>query len=203
MTSDEFRDLLQTRSDVQLLDPCLHDDEAPYVFQPKPATWDSFRDELVSLLGVSRADVRVVGSGRFGFSLKPWNNFKSFRDKSDIDVVMVNANLFDQLWLALLDAVYPRPPIPEELGGWLKRRRNELYTGWLTPLEIKLDYKIIGLKAKPVLDFNARWFNALKRASRHPTRRHEGISGRLYRSWRHAELYHLNSLLELRRALAE
>lgn len=203
MTTEEFRELLQQRTDVQLLDPCLHDDEAPYVFQPKPAAWDSFRDELVALLGVSRAEVRVVGSGRFGFSIKPWNKFKRFGDKSDIDVVIVNANLFDQLWLALLDAAYPRPPITDKLGGWLEKRRNELYTGWLTPLKIRLDRSIVGLKATPVLEFNTLWFNALKRAARHPPRRHEDITGRLYRTWRHAELYHLNSLSELRRALAE
>lgn len=203
MTSDEFRDLLQTRNDAQLLEPCLHDDQAPYVFEPQAGAWDSFRDELVALLGISRGDVRVVGSGRFGFSIKPWNNFKSFGDKSDIDVVIVSANLFDELWLALLDAAYPRPPITDKLGGWLEKRRNELYTGWLSPLKIKLDYAIVGSKAKPVLEFNLRWFDALKRAARHPTRRHEDITGRLYRTWRHAELYHLNSLAELRKALAE
>ncbi len=135
--------------------------------------------------------------------MKPGYNLKSFSDTSDIDVVIVNANLFDQLWVALLDAAYPRPPVTNVLGGWLQTRRNELYTGWLTPLEIKLDRKIFGVKAEPVLDFNTQWFNTLKQASRHPPRRHENITGRLYRTWRHAELYHLNSLVTLRRTLAE
>jgi hypothetical protein len=203
MTSQEFRDLLEQQSDLQLLGPCLRDDRTPYVFQQKPAAWDTFRDELALGLHVSRADIRVVGSARFGFSMKPGHNLKSFSDTSDIDVVIVNANLFDQLWMALLDAAYPRRPITNVLGGWLQRRRNELYTGWLTPLEIKLDRKIFGEKAAPVLDFNTQWFNTLKQASRHPPRRHEDITGRLYRTWRHAELYHLNSLATLRRTLAE
>ena len=205
MTSEEFRDLLPQQTDIQLLDPCLRDDQTPYVFQPRPTAWDTFRNELVSKLSISRNDVRVIGSGRFGFSMKPGNNFKRFADTSDIDVVIVNAVLFDQLWLALLEAAYPRPPITEmpRVGGWLRKRRYELYTGWLTPLEIKLDSKIFGAKAKPVLEFNARWFNALKQASRHPPRRHADISGRLYRTWEHAELYHLNSLAALRNALAE
>jgi len=203
MTSDEFRDLLQRQSDLQLLDPCLRDERTPYVFQPKPEAWDTFRDELVSRLSVSRADIRVVGSGRFGFSMKPGHNLRSFRDTSDIDVIIVNSDLFDQLWLALLHAAYPRPPVTERIGGWLERRRNELYTGWLSPLEIKLDITIFGGKAKPVLDFNTRWFNTLKQASRHPPRRHEDITGRLYRTWRHAELYHLHSLTALRKTLAE
>jgi hypothetical protein len=203
MTPEEFRDLLQRQTDLQLLDPCLHDDRTPYVFEPQPAAWDTFRDELVSGLAVSRPDIRVVGSARFGFSTKPGRNLRDFSDTSDIDVVIVNPSLFDQLWLALLDAAYPRPPIAQKLGGWLQTRRNEVYTGWLTPMEIRLDFRIVGPKAKPVLDFRTRWFNALKKASRHPPRRHEDITGRLYRSWRHAELYHLNSLAVLRKTLAE
>jgi hypothetical protein len=203
MTSEEFRSLLQQQSDLQLLDPCLHDDQTPYVFEPKPATWHGFRNQLASELEAAPGDVRVVGSGRFGFSMKPGHNLRGFRDTSDIDVVIVNAGLFDRLWLALLEAAYPRGLISSRFGGWLETRRNELYTGWLTPLKIRLDAKIFGSKAKPVLDFNVRWFNALKKASRLSVRRHEDITGRLYRTWRYAELYHLDSLAQLRKTLAE
>lgn len=203
MTSEEFRDLLDQQSDEQLLEPCLRDDLPPYVFEPRPEAWDAFRDQLVAELDVARADIRVVGSGRLGFSLKPGRNLRSFGDTSDIDVVIVNPGLFDELWVALLEAAYPRPPITETFGGWIRTRRNELYTGWLSPLEIRLDKKIFGAKAQPVLDFNTRWFNTLKRASQHPPRRHEDVTGRLYRTWRHAELYHLNSLAALRKDLAE
>ena len=205
MNSDDFRHLLEKKSDVELLQPCLHDEGPPYVFETKPQAWDTFRDELVNRLGVVRAEIRIVGSGRFGFSMKPGHNLRAFRDTSDIDVVIVNPELFDQLWLSMLEAAYPRPPATSVIGfgGWLQTRRNELYTGWLTPLEIRLDIRIFGSKAKPVLDFNARWFDALKQASQHPPRRHEDITGRLYRTWRHAELYHLNSLAVLRKTLAE
>ncbi len=203
MTSDEFRELLAHRGDAQLLELCLHDDQAPYVFEGKPGAWDTFREDLAARLGVARAEIRIVGSGRLGFSMKPGHNLRGFLDTSDIDVVFVNAEMFDHLWLSILDAAYPRPPTTQRIGGWLETRRNELYTGWLTPLEIRLDGKIFGAKAKPVLDFNTRWFNALKQASRHPPRRHEDIRGRLYRTWRHAELYHLDSLAALRRSLDE
>lgn len=204
MTSQEFLQLLERCDDQKLLQPCLHDDAPPYVCQGQPAAWDAFRDQIVAHLSITRQDIRVIGSGRFGFSLKPWSNLKRFEDTSDIDVIVVNKDLFDRLWYALLEAAYPRGGYIElKLGGWLRRRRNELYTGWLTPLKIKLDYGIVGPKAKPVLDFNARWFNALKEASRYPTQRHENISGRLYRTWRHAELYHLNSLAALRNTLTK
>ncbi|MBI4523434.1 MAG: hypothetical protein HY695_06440 [Deltaproteobacteria bacterium] len=57
MNSAEFLILLEQQTDLQLLDRCLHDDSAPYVFEPNPGGWDIFRDELVSGLGVSRSKV--------------------------------------------------------------------------------------------------------------------------------------------------
>ena len=114
----------------------------PYVFGPKPAAWDTFRDLLVSNFNVGRTDIRVVGSGRFGFSLKPGQNLKNFSDTSDIDVIVVHPALFDELWLALLRAAYPRFPLTIHLSGWLGRRRNEVYAGWLSPLDMRLDKKI-------------------------------------------------------------
>ncbi len=198
MSPDDFRELIDQKTDSQLLDLCLHDEAAPYVFEPAPAAWGDFRDELGAHLGVDRANVRVVGSGRLGFSMKPGLNLRAFRDTSDIDIVIVDADSFDKLWLALLEAAYPRPPFT---GGWLNKRRNDLYTGWLTPLKIRIDYQTFGQKARKVLDFRTRWFNAFKGVSQHPARRHEDLQGRLYRTWRHAELYHLDSLGALRKSL--
>jgi hypothetical protein len=204
MTSEEFRNLIQQQSALQMLDPCLRDDQTPYVFKPKPAAWNMFRDELVSRLNVKYSDIRIVGSARLGFSMTPGRNLKEFRDTSDIDVIIVNSDLFDELWLALLEAAYPRGwtvhPLSQE--GWLKERKDELYTGWFTPLAVSLDSKIYGSKAESVLQFNLRWFNALKEAARHPPRRHSDVTSRLYRTWRHAELYHLDSLAALRKALS-
>ena len=203
MTFEEFRELIDGHTDEQMLGPCLHDDAIPFVFELKPAAWDTFRDELARLLCVSRNDVRVIGSGRFGYSMKPWNNLARFTDKSDIDVLVVNANLFDHLWLSLLRAAYPRPPMVQRVSGWLRERRNEVYTGWITPSDIRLNMKIFGAKAKPVLDFRTQWFNALQQVSQHPSRRHETIDGRLYRTWRHAELYHLDGFASLRKSLTQ
>lgn len=201
MTVQDFRVLIQERTDSEIVQTVLHSHDLPFVFKDSLKAWDSFRKEFVTALNVSETDIRIVGSGLFGFSMKPGLNLRAFRDTSDIDVIVVNSNLFDQLWMALLRAVYPRPPHTSLLSGWLARRRNELYTGWLTPLDIKLDLKIYGNKVKPILDINAKWFGALKQASRYPSIRHEDIAGRLYRTWEHAELYHLQGMAELRKSL--
>ncbi len=202
MTAEEFRGRLATSNDAALVGLCLRDEVVPFVFEPRPEAWDVFRDVVVSAFGGSRADITVIGSGRLGFSLKPDRNLSAFTQRSDIDLIVVNAGLFDALWLALLNAAYPRPPITDRLGAWLRERRNELYTGWISPLEIRLDPAIYGRKAQPAVDIRTQWFQTLKQASKHPPRRHEDIRGRLYRTWEHAELYHLNSLAALRRSLA-
>ncbi len=139
MTPDEFHQLMSQKTDRELLGPCLRDAIVPFVFEPSPPMWDRFRTDLSAELSVSKADITVVGSGRFGFSLRPWNNFKAYSDKSDIDVIVVDSDLFDQLWYGLLRAIYPRPPMTDKVGGWLQARRKEVYTGWLSPLEGRLD----------------------------------------------------------------
>lgn len=198
MTADEFRELIAAVTDADLLGTCLFDDATPYVFEEDRDTWEGFRAEIAVELGIAAADIRVVGSGRLGFSVKPGTNLRPFTDESDVDLIVINSELFDFIWFALLDAAYPRPPATNLVGGWLQKRREDLYTGWISPLEIRLDRRIFGAKAEPLLSFNSRWFNTLKKASRLPTRRHEDVTGRVYRTLRHAELYHLNSLGALR-----
>jgi hypothetical protein len=151
--------------------------------------------------GLAVADVRVVGSGRHGFSMKPNSRFRVFNDASDIDVVVVNEQIFDALWILLLQTAYPRLASNRGIGGWDVPARAELYAGWLTPTAVRMDWKIIGRRAAPLIEFKQKWFDALKQAARHATKRHNDITGRLYRTWRHAELYHLFSIAELRRSL--
>lgn len=203
MTPERFRQTLATASERELLTECLLDDAAPFAFGGDQTAWDDFCGEMGEALKVPTAAFRVVGSGRFGFSMKPGRNLRAFRDTSDIDVVVVDETLFDDLWTSLLAAIYPRGPMVRSGGGWLRNARMEISTGWLTPLGVKIDRRIIGTKADPVLQIKERWFDAFKSASAHISLAHEDVKGRLYRSWRHAELYHTDSLRALRKTLAE
>lgn len=201
MTPQQFRTLLGQKTNIELLDPCLHDDSPPFVFEGHDGSWDAFRDELVDQLEIQRDNIRIVGSGRLGFSLRPGTNLKLFDDRSDIDVVIVDSDLFDQIWLALLRAVYPNHGMNQRIGGWLDSIRNQVYGGWIVPPQIKLDGKVFGARARTVIDLRTRWFNALKLAAQHPTKGHADIQGRIYRTWSHADLYHSDSLNSLRASL--
>ena len=201
MTAAEFRRLLSNQSDAQMLEPCLRTDLLPFVFEPKPSSWDIFRNEVALGLGVNPTEVIIVGSGRLGLSLTPGNNLRSFRDRSDIDVAIISAAAFDRLWFGLLSAAYPRGRTITKVGGWLQARKNEVYTGWLSPSDVLLDARFFGPRAVPVLDIRRQWFNVFKKASRLPPRRHADITYRLYRSWEHAEFYALDGLAALRKSI--
>lgn len=201
MTAEEFRVLLMERSDQDLVGMCLRSDVIPYVFDLDEPRWRRFRDNIAQNLGVLSTGIGVVGSARFGFSLKPGNNFRKFEDTSDIDLVVVSEEVFDDLWSRLLRGVYPRPPA--QIGGWLRDRQKEVYTGWLTPTAIRPDLRIYGQRVKPILEISHLWFSALKRASSNIEKSHEKINARLYRSWLHAELYHLHSIKSLKAKTSE
>jgi hypothetical protein len=201
MKPDKFREMLRATADPGLLDVCLRADDVPFICKDA-AGWTAFRHELTGGVdGLVERDIRIVGSARLGFSMKPRNRLREFTAESDIDVVVVNEALFDWLWIALLVAAYPRMAVNRGIGGWDVPGRAELFAGWLTPTAIRMDWTIVGQPGVPLSEFKRKWFNALKLAARHSAKPHNDIQGRLYRTWRHAELYHLFSIAQLRRSL--
>lgn len=201
MSVDELRNVILSGSETALVQLTLTDASLPFVFADKTSAWEKFRNELVAGLKIDEGDVRVVGSGRLGFSLAPGRNLQAFRDESDIDVVVVNARLFDDLWIGLLRAGYPRPPVDMSPSGWRGKTQRSVFTGWMEPQILQIDRRIAGSVIDQVLSVRTSWFSSLKKAARHVVRRHEDVSGRLYRTWSHAELYHSHSVAALRASL--
>lgn len=111
-SADEFKRILLARS----LDSVVRDylfQGTPFAFRDQPALMDTLRDHLCrdESLNLSRRDIIVVGSGKLGFSLNPYNFPRCFTDDSDFDVLVVDAGLFDTVWTAMLRWHYPRKGI--------------------------------------------------------------------------------------------
>ncbi|MBR7551573.1 hypothetical protein KC220_23825, partial [Mycobacterium tuberculosis] len=47
------------------------------------------------------AEVQLVVSARLGYSLNPGKNFKKFDSESDLDVAIINSDIFEQSWTEL------------------------------------------------------------------------------------------------------
>jgi len=79
----------------------------PYVFRDQPASLNLMRRHLSLHLKVAENCIVIVGSAQTGFSLAPDSFPRAFHPGSDIDVVVVDATLFDRLWKDILRWHYP------------------------------------------------------------------------------------------------
>lgn len=165
---------------VHMLDPVV----TPYAFA-SDSDFTTFRMTASSMLSVPEADLVVVGSGRLGYSPSPFHPGTPFSKRSDIDLVVVSADLYDLGWRHLAEA-YPGfgygAAVQEAYDG---HRRRSAIRGWMQP------ERFPGL-----IPFQGIWFDAVQKLSRlAPGRR--PVRARLYRTWDYVHIYHRWSLREI------
>ena len=174
-----------------------------YVFRDHPEQEALFLDLLGDRLETNRDDITIVGSAKIGFSLSPHNFPRLFSDESDIDVVVVNETLFDQIWRTILKWHYPRrlEGLRRDDQRWGADRRKDIYWGWLVPDRIRFEGLLFPETLKPLRDTSTAWFNTFRGLSQYTEFSGRDVSGRLYRSWDHALLYHMDGLRQVRESL--
>ena len=201
---DEFSRTLLTRPLPEVVKEQLFQG-LPYVFREAPVMMEELRNHLCADLKISAESTIVIGSAKIGFSLSPDARFRQFSDESDIDVLIVDERIFDDIWKIILEWHYPRRI--RGLGGldgtWGNRRRRDLYWGWFMPDKIRYEGLSFPEVLKPLRDISTGWFNAFKSLSHFPEFSRRNITGRLYRTWDHALLYHVDGLRQIRDSLAE
>jgi hypothetical protein len=203
-TVDEFKSII-VNDPLETIARSYILEGVPYVFRERPETMNILRTHLHNELGASKDNIIVVGSGKIGFSLNPDTFPRLFSDDSDIDVVVVDGCLFDTVWFTMLRWHYPRRGT--NLGGvdapWARERRRELYWGWFVPSDIRYEGLSFPNALKPLRDISTKWFNAFRSLSQYPELTSRNVSGRLYRTWDHALLYHTEGLRLVKKTVEE
>jgi hypothetical protein len=196
---NEFRELLRVQPLDDILDQYIFAG-VPYVFRARPGNADTLYSHLSRELTVEARNIRIVGSAKMGFSLSPDNFPRRFNRSSDIDVIVVDERLFDRVWTTLLEWHYPRRTkgLSAADTDWARHRRREIYWGWFSPEQIKFDGLSLPDVLKPVRDISTAWFNAFRTLSHFPEFTSRDVSGRLYRTWQHARMYHRDGLKQVR-----
>jgi hypothetical protein len=202
-TVDDFAQLLLSRPLSEILQEHVFGG-LPYVFRETPKTLGILENHLASELRLKRSNILVIGSARTGFSLNPHNFPRQFSETSDIDILTVDEDLFDEIWTAQLRWHYPCRLVKRHGktdGDWIYERRNDVYWGWFEPDRIRFEGLSFPSALQPIRDLSTRWFNAfrgLSQLSDHAELARREVSGRLYRTWNHAYLYHEEGLRLLR-----
>lgn len=116
--------------------------------------------------------VIVVGSTKLGYSISPAKPFKPFDSESDLDLAVVDGQLFDQYWEEMHRLRKAAVPWPE-FGDF----RRYHFNGWMRPDKL------------PVAEIRNNWFDFFAGLQR------SGIGGGLplraglYKSWYFLEAY--------------
>lgn len=201
LTVPEFEELLVSESLPTLVERHLLSG-LPYVFRDKPENLDLLRNHLSERLECSPADIHVVGSSRTGFALNPDRYPREFGPESDIDIVIISAEIFDRYWHTFLNWNYPRRyELPYAERRWAWRRQDDLWWGWFRPTAIRFKGLRFPDVLKPARDLSTAWFDAFQSLSTLREFASYEFRSRLYRTRELATLYHANGLRKLRTAV--
>jgi hypothetical protein len=200
---DEFKEILKTRAPEDVVREYVFG-EGAFAFENKPKSLEIIFEHLTSNLPIQKHEVIIVGSAKLGFSLNPDGYFNPFTKASDIDIIVVNTELFDRIWMICLDWHYlsrygERMSRPSE--DWAAERKKEVYWGWFKPDQIKFPEIAFGSALRELRDIKHQWFSTFQSFSRFPEFASRTINNRLYRSIEHAARYHRKGLVDLREFL--
>ncbi|MBW8036009.1 MAG: hypothetical protein FVQ79_10345 [Planctomycetes bacterium] len=204
ITLGEFKEQLLSRPVDEIVQECIFGDDS-YVFTAWPDGLSVLRQHLSSALNVSEDAVTVVGSAKVGFSLNPANFPRQFSESSDIDIIIIDEKHFDKVWATILKWHYPRRYIGlyGEDRGWAGSRKKNTYWGWFEPDQIHFEGLTFPAVLKPLRDLSTAWFNAFRSLSLSEGFAGRDVRGRLYRTWEHALMYHVEGLRQVKKIIQE
>jgi hypothetical protein len=155
----------------------------PFAFRGIVGSYAGFRAELSGLLSVHAAEMTVVGSAQLGFSLRPDQLLRRFRDESDLDVVVVSSEIFDAAWRDLLIRSTNIRTLEEDERKRLRRTQENFFAGYLRP-------DVLPTGTALVKD----WFPRLAGPFRSPVAARHAIKAWLFKSWWHVERFYSDGL---------
>lgn len=160
----------------------------PFAFNEKPAEYSKFREQIAAALKCESANVIVVGSGRFGFSLAPHKFGRPFHDRSDIDVIIVDPNFFDVAWMELIRYDAKSLTFDSDVQQSLREHRtNNVFWGYLEPYNLKAALSM----------YKKIWFPMIASLGFFRAAAGRSVKARVYRTWEHAKNYHRYGIRQL------
>lgn len=160
----------------------------PYPFRGDAKSYEKWRRDLSKLVEVDSSEILITGSGAFGISLNPNKNYRSFDNKSDIDVAIISEHFFNLSWRHLrnLGSTIHGMPAPAKQAV---RDHVEKYIYWGT---IATD------KILPFLPFGKKWSAALEQMSKTEPTKGRTIKARIYKDFDSLRSYQVNNFKHLR-----
>jgi len=181
-TSEEFVELLERTDLLQVVDNHVFAG-VPFAFRDNADHYTLLIQHVTAGLSIPQDQITLVGSGRLGFSLAPGTYGRPFSAASDLDLVVVSPNLFDEAWIDLITWRRGYTRLPAWVRSWHQDHQRHVYYGRIWP------HKLPG-----IVGLYGRWLEVFRSVSRYPELAVHEVNGLLYRTWEHARHYHAYGL---------
>ena len=193
-TVEEFQELLKA-SEASEISRSIISRDANWYFDEcgelgNSVSYEIFRTSISAYLGLKTDQVALVGSSVYGFSLSPREekSFSEFHEKSDLDLVIISAEIFDAVWNELLDAYYRG-------HRWILQRHSSEIFRRFALLISEGSYKTSLLRER------AKILNGISKEVYVKTGSFRTLKYRIYQSREAAIEYHTSGLMKMKRRL--
>ena len=194
MTKEEFKELiLHADSEEKRLNftqkYLFHG--IPEVFQGRENDYFEFRNKIANKFNIGFHEVFVVGSAKLGFS---YFNDTEFSFDSDIDVVLVNSDLFENFYYKISDYQYKLDRLHKQVDLEELKTYNVflryLVKGWMRPDKLPTSFQINLLKTE--------WFDFFESISygRSEVGNYKVAAG-LFKNYSYLEKYYTKSIQQV------
>ncbi len=145
------------------------------------------KEILSKLFNVHVKDIEIVGSAKLGLCLSSGRFGKLFDKESDIDLVLISSELFDQAWHELLELDFIYYKLKREEQKFLEESYQTIHRGFISPDRLP-----------PKCQFGVNWLKTFSELSGQSKFDYRKIRGRLFKNWWFAEKYYSIRLNELK-----
>jgi len=160
----------------------------PAVFQNDSDKYFEFRQLIANKFNVNFSEVMIVGSAKLGFS---WIKGTRFTYESDVDVVIINENLFEEYMYIICDYQYSLDRNRRLIDLSEKRTYNSfleyIAKGWMRPDKLPYSFQVDVLKSD--------WFEFFRSISNNKSNiGNYGVKAGLYKNYYYLEHYYINAI---------
>ncbi len=178
LNNDLISDISIIRKHLLHGNPLVYkDDEEKYFF---------LKQKVADFFQVSTTKIVMVGSAKLGFSIAPKKLWTNFSEESDIDIVVISEQVFDEYWRELLNFNINVKARSEQEDKNFREFLEYFLKGWIRPDLFPFNY--------PQKD---KWFDFFKNISYGKYGNYK-IAGAIFRNEYFFEEYHTRNITKLR-----
>lgn len=190
MESTQLKKLLDTNSISRIVNRNIFS-ENPICFKEINKSWE-LREEIANYFDIHVKNIEIVGSGKLGISLKEESHGKPFNEKSDIDVLIVSNEMFDEAWKDLLKLEKKYYKLTTTQRAFLAECYDTIPRGFISPDKLPKE-----------TNFYNYWWRVFNDISYKNKYEHRKIRGRLFKNWSFAAKYYSIGLIHFKKGKKE